>query len=223
MSPAAECSEVRRSAIENYVAHHLGPAEQVLHEITSELVHIDIHIVRPTEKQPYWFLFTTGMSAAPMRVPDGHGLHPHAELSIMLPPWWVVDPLKWKTDPHWYWPIRELSTIARYPHRHRTWLGLGHTLAGSATPSRIDPSTKFASMVVLPTMLDGSEDKMIDADVPIDLFALWPLYADELDYKLAHGLHALLARLDEHRVTSVLDPNRTSCIAASSYAQSPAR
>ena len=70
-----------------------------LAQIRSEIVHVDVHVVPPHEERPYWFLFTTGMSALPMRVPDSMGLVPHAELSLMLPAWWQVDLEHWKREP----------------------------------------------------------------------------------------------------------------------------
>ena len=43
--------------------------EFVFHEIISDLVHIDVNIMRPNETAPYYFVYTTGMSDLPMHVP----------------------------------------------------------------------------------------------------------------------------------------------------------
>lgn len=95
---ARECTPPQRAAIEEYVAKHVGPVVGVLHEIRSEIVHVDVHVVPPCLERPSWFLFTAGMSALPMRVPDNMGLVSRAELSVMLPAWWQIDLGHWKRD-----------------------------------------------------------------------------------------------------------------------------
>jgi hypothetical protein len=67
-------------------------------------------------------------------------------------------------------------------------------------------------MLILPCFLDDSERVAIDAEVATVLLALWPLHADELEFKRVHGVRALLERLDEARVTALLDPDRPSCV-----------
>lgn len=179
----------------------------MLHEIESQFVHIDVHIVPPGPEHPFWFLFTTGMSARPMNVPPGY--LPHAELSLMLPAWWEVDMGRWRRETRWFWPIRELIDLARYPHRRRTWLGEGHTIASCERPQPYDASTRMAATLVLPCTLS---DEPIAGDVSTELLALWPLHADELEYKRVHGLMALCDRFEEAGVSPVLDPDRPSVV-----------
>lgn len=210
---ARECSRNQREAIEEYVARHVGPARRVLHEIESHIVHIDVHIVPPGTDHPFWFLFTTGMSALPMNSPMEHPAY--AELSLMLPTWWQIDMGRWKQDKRWFWPIRELIDLARYPHRMRTWLGQGHTVASGQPARPYDRSTSLAAMLVLPWSF--SED-VIHGDVATQLYALWPLHADELDYKRAHGLMALCDCLEAAGVTAELDPSRPSSVASAALA-----
>lgn len=44
--------------------------EFVYHELISDLVHIDVNIMRPTEERPYYVMYTTGMSDMPMTLPE---------------------------------------------------------------------------------------------------------------------------------------------------------
>jgi len=210
-SPATKCSPKQRSAITQYVAQHLASPSFVIHEVKSELVHVDIHVVPPGPNRAYWFLFTTGMSAESMDVPYDTGLVPHAELSLTLPEYWKVDLAVWKREPHWFWPIREMKAIAQYPHRYGTWIGEGHTLASADPPVPFDPTTELAAMLLTDGRLDDSEP-VIDAYVATRLLALWPLHADELEYKLEHGFHALLDRMRAANITAILDPDRESCV-----------
>lgn len=39
-------------AISAHIEHHLGPVSTVLHEIVSDTVHVDIHVVPPCEACP---------------------------------------------------------------------------------------------------------------------------------------------------------------------------
>jgi hypothetical protein len=48
----------------------------------------------------------------------------------------------------------------------------------------------------------------VDPDKGIDFLSFVPLYREELDYKLDHGLDPLLDRLDEAGVTELLDLGR---------------
>lgn len=195
------------------MARNLAPATLVINERHSEIVHLDLHVVPPADERPFWFLFTTGMSARSMNVPHDLGLVSHAELALMLPDWWPVNVGRWQREPRWSWPVREMLELARYPHRRRTWLGEGHTIASADPPRPFDPSTKLAAMLVLPCDLDdAAEGTAIEAEVFTELLALWPIHADELAYKLEHGTTALVDRLEESGVTAILDPDRPSCV-----------
>ena len=59
------------------------------HELISDLVHIDVNIMRPTEERPYYVMYTTGMSDMPMTLPeeiaDRGGFKGYAELFMFLP------------------------------------------------------------------------------------------------------------------------------------------
>jgi hypothetical protein len=204
---ARECSSAQRSAIEQYVARHYGkPATGVLHELASEIVHIDVHIVPASGSQLCTLLFTTGMSALPMNVPPRSGVLPHAEVSLILPGWWQLG----NPDPKWQWPIRELINAARYPHKHRTWLAEGHTIASSDPPRPFDRSTNLCAMLVIS---GGLHDDVIEAEVPTALLELCPIHADELEYKHAYGAAELLERLQCENAQVFVNPERESCVA----------
>ena len=60
----------------------------VFHEIISDLVHIDVNIMRPTEKQSFYVVYTTGMSDLPMTLPDEIADREeleYAEVFLLLP------------------------------------------------------------------------------------------------------------------------------------------
>src|SRR5262245_6536122 len=69
----ARGNEKSIKAIGDHIERHLGAYPMVWHEIVSHLVHIDLHIVPPSKKRPYYSVVTSGMSDQPMSVPKGAG------------------------------------------------------------------------------------------------------------------------------------------------------
>lgn len=76
--------------ISDHIQEHIGPIEMVFHEIISDVVHVDLHWVKPTRDKPYHTLVTSGMSDLPMTVPDGAENFRYAELMLSLPPEWPM-------------------------------------------------------------------------------------------------------------------------------------
>src|SRR4051794_16721558 len=76
--------------ISEHIEKHLGPMAGVYHKIVSDLVHLDVHVVNPTPERDRYTLVTSGMSDAPMSVPEGLEPLRFAELMIQLPPDWPL-------------------------------------------------------------------------------------------------------------------------------------
>ena len=196
-------------AISNHIEEHIGPVEGVFHEIISDLVHIDIHRVAPTRKQPFHTLITSGMSEAPMTVPDGLEEFRFAELMIRLPQDWPMTQADFEDENH-YWPIRLLKMLARLPHEYDTWLGHGHTVPNGDPAERYAPSTKFSCGLVLGMLnvpeefhhLELSEDKVIH------FYGVYPLYPEETAFKLKQGTDDLIDLFEKHDISEVVDIRR---------------
>lgn len=200
-------------AIERHIANYVAPADNVFHEIVSDLVHIDVHVVPPGATHPFWFLFTTGMSARPMTVPEDADVTPYAELSILLPPTWQCSQEAFK-DERWYWPVRWLKVLARLPHEYATWLGSCHTIPNGNPPRPFAPDTALAGMMLLRSLSLPPEVHEIPlGDLTVDLFTLWPVTADELEYKLDRGSDALIDKFEERELSDIVDPARRSVLA----------
>lgn len=206
-------------AIVDHVAEHLARPAFVIHEIESELVHVDVHVVAPAPAHDFWFLFTTGMSARSMCKPHDVPGARLAEVSILLPPHWQMDRDSWRRDSRWFWPIRELKEAALLPHRHHTWLGFGHTIipaeiSRSGVTRSLDPSTRLSSLVLAASDLLPEEiDTVIVDGHQIDLLTLVPIYPEELEYSVRNGSEALLDELNAAGISDVVDPLRRSVLA----------
>jgi hypothetical protein len=208
-APAEHADHDWLEAIERHMTEHAGPAEWVFHELVSDLVHVDVHVVPAREGDDHHVLYTTGCSALAMKVPEGVDSSPHAELMVNLPAWWKLGQEHFK-DERWYWPIRWLKLLARLPHEHRTWLGWGHSIPNGDPPKRFDASTRLAGVILFPSMtyFEGSRLTMPGGDRQVDFWALYPLYPEEIDYKLAHGAGELFNRFEDAELTDVVDPER---------------
>lgn len=195
--------------IDRHIEEHLGPVAMVFHELISDLVHIDIHQVAPSEDRPYWTLITSGMSDRPMNTPEGADVPRFAELILSLPTDWPMEQSAWK-DERWYWPIRWLKVLSRLPHEYRTWLGWGHTVPNGEPAEPFADGTKFCGVVMLSPILvpEGFHRLEIDGEKTIQFLAPFPLYKEELAYKLEHGGQALVDLLAEHEVSERIDVRR---------------
>lgn len=196
-------------AIDAHVTQHIGPIAMVFHEIISDLVHIDVHWVKPTHDRPFHTLITSGMSDRPMTTPEGAEAFRHAELVICLPPEWPMDQNKWK-DPIHYWPIRTLKFLARFPHEYETWLSYLHTVPNGDPPEPFASSTKLCgAMLVPPIFVDAEFSTLkIDDEKTIFFWVVMPLYEEEMNFKLKQGGEALLDRFDKYDINQVIDVRR---------------
>ena len=94
-------------AIKDHIGKHIGKIETVMHELASDLVHIDVHIVEPAAERDFYTLITSGMSDLPMTVPDSAEAFRFAELMICLPADWDMPKVYYTmTDEEHWWPRR---------------------------------------------------------------------------------------------------------------------
>lgn len=199
--------------ISDHIGRHAGPVANVFHEIISDLVHIDIHIVEPSVGRNYYTLVTSGMSDRAMNAPEGAGEFRYAELLICLPPNWPMGQEAWKDEEN-YWPIRTLKFLARFPHEYDTWLGAMHTIPNGNPPEPFARSCAMSGVILLPavTLPESFHELVIDGEKTIRFLSVIPLHADEMDIKLREGADALFEGFDRDGVTEILSPQRPSSV-----------
>jgi hypothetical protein len=207
----AHGDEERMAAIEAHVTGFVGPVDWVFHEIVSDLVHIDVHVVAPTPDRPAWTLFTSGMSDLPMSSPEG--APQRLELMLALPPDWKLSQEDFK-DERWYWPVRLLKMLARLPHQYQTWLFMDHTIPNGDPAVEYAPGARFDGAIVLPAMSLPPDFSSFEAcGEKHYVMAVYPLYGDEMRLKLDHGAELLMDLLEKAGVTEILEPGRPSVAA----------
>ncbi|WP_017913881.1 suppressor of fused domain protein [Xanthomonas sp. SHU 166] len=192
-----------------HIERHLGSVAGVLHEIISDTVHLDVHVVPATDEVPYLRLVTSGMSDLPMAVPEGVGAPRFMELMLTLPPDWPITQDDFQDERH-YWPLRLLKTLARLPHKYDTWLGFGHTVPNGHPAEPYAPGIGFDGAIVLPPVStpEAFGELVVDADKTIVFMTLVPLYPEEMALKLKKGAEALMDRFDAKGLQDVIDPAR---------------
>ena len=201
-------SESEQLEYENFIENTFGNYKDVLHEIVSPDIHLDIIPIPPTDEEPYYKLITMGMGAFPMNVPKqlkGFELE-YAELIIYLPPDWNIQSPEEKD----FWPISFLKVLGRLPINYNTWLGFGHTIQASEDKSPFAENTKLNNILLLNATDYNSNplELRLSSNKKINFYQLFPIYQEELDFKSAHSAEELLERFDEDSRDLVLNINR---------------
>ena len=202
-------SEDEMSAIEQHIQSTFGAFDQVLHELDSPDIHVDICVVPPSERRNYYTLVTMGMGAHRMNVPKELAEYKleRAELAIALPPDWKLDKDSMQ-EQRWYWPVGLLKVLARLPISNDTWLGFGHTM-DKQSPFAEDTKLTAAILTGPQGVEEGGEVCILPGGEEVNFYQVLPLYREEMEYKLEHDADALLERLAA--VSFVVCPDRPSC------------
>jgi Suppressor of fused protein (SUFU) len=207
--------------IEKHIAAHIGPEEDVLHEIVSPTVHVDIHIIPPNKNVPYLTIVTSGMSDLDMAVPqdvDNPEDYRLAEIIAFLPPDWPIPKLDTPGYNHdvletnWH-PFRWLKHYARMPHEYQTFLTWCHTSANGQPAAPICDGVGMVGFLFAPALQLGPEGLFIPTHDgrKIRLLSLVPIWPDEVVYAVNRGGEALGDKLDRAE-NFVFDPARQSCL-----------
>jgi hypothetical protein len=191
-----------------HVEKHIGKIDTVFHELASDLIHLDVLHVPPTEEHPHHVLVTSGVSDEPMNVPAGAEQFRRAELLMALPEKWHLTREAFEDEAN-YWPVRLLKTVGRLPHEHDTWIARGHTVCIGDTASPIANTRFVAVLLTPPYWLSHDFFQLTTNDgETISFYSLVPLYQEELDLKLSRGASELEEELGNAEVGFVLDVNR---------------
>lgn len=214
-------------AVEAHIERYLGRASGVLHEIVSDKVHIDVHVVSPSEEFPFYTLVTSGMSDRPMLTPEGASLAdapPYAELCILLPPDWPLpgpgdgrSTTELFADEAVYWPVRWLKTLARLPHEYHTWLGFGHTVPNGEEAAPFADNTRLGCLLLVTaiSLPEEFQQLRVGPTKTIQFYTLCPLYPEEMVLKMNEGAGALFELFEAADLSDVVDLHRPNVALAS--------
>ncbi|MGV8118153.1 MAG: suppressor of fused domain protein [Candidatus Xenobiia bacterium LiM19] len=193
----------------DHIGRYIGDPETTLHEITSTIVHIDVHYIPPQKERDFATLVTSGMSDKPMITPPGAEEYRYAELMMYLPPTWPVDQEHSKIE-EYYWPVRLLFRLGRIPHFFETWFGPWHTIGNGDPPERFAADTTMCASILLHPLLEskGFWKLEVSPEKTINYFLAFPLYEEEMRFKLHHGVERLIEKLRRKGIDLVVDIDR---------------
>ncbi|MDR1465649.1 MAG: DUF2185 domain-containing protein [Oscillospiraceae bacterium] len=202
--------EAALATVEEAMERQFGPAANVFHELISPDIHVDLCVIPPGPGRAYVTFITLGMGARPMRLPPElqETCPSRAELVMMLPAGWDLQ----SREERWYWPQRWLKILARLPLEEDSWLGWGHSVPAGEP---FEENTTFSGLLLLDAYQPGGSaaaDVLLPGGEAVRFYQLFPLYEEELAFKIQFGTQALLRRLGE-RTTPVLDLTRENVCA----------
>lgn len=212
-------------AISDRMEREFGPIHSVHHELISPLIHLDVHLIKPTQQHPYNILFTTGMAELPMRIPAGAKVPAFTELMIKLDPEWPLGKL-WditggnaNTDPDADgsvdWPRSWLKVLARFPHEERTWLGHGHTVPSHEQGDPSPTGIYDASLMLYASQVNDN-DALMGIELPdgraVTMLEAICLRPEETAFKIQSGTDQILSHLKRLPNWDVLQHNRRSAL-----------
>jgi hypothetical protein len=101
------------------------------------------------------------------------------------------------------------------PHEYETWLGPGHTVGNGEPPVPYADGIALCGIVLTNPRLFPEDfwDVRVKWRKTVNVHAVLPLRADELDFKLDHGFEALEKLLESAGVNELLRPDRASVVA----------
>ena len=197
-------SEQDLKIVESSIEKYFGSYPNVFHEIVSETVHLDIAIIEPTEDRDYYTLVTFGAGAKEM---NNHPAYNRIELMIHLPSYWNVQ----SDIEEWYWPIRTLKVLARFPFDNDTWIGQGHSLQFG---DGFVPNNDYYAV-----LLDRALDK--EGEYPqvhltngsqLHFLQVIPIFEDEMNFKIENGADEILELLPKTNFDYVFETRRESVV-----------
>lgn len=198
----------RSGQIAQHIERHLGPITNVSRETAGDAARIEVHFVAATKTRPVHTLITVGMSDVPMSVPENVESPRYLELMVTLPESWKLDDES-VAQPEWNWPIRQLRSLAAYPHKFSTWLGWGHAVPNGDPPEPWAPNTKLCGAIVVPSLLVPTDFYELKTGTEtIAFYSVVPLYREEMELKSRDGMAPLLAKMVDHGITDLIDPKR---------------
>jgi hypothetical protein len=131
----------RLQFLSKYFKSH--PLPLGLTEIVPDSVPMLVHVFPPAKrKRKTTILVTSGLSDYMLTVSDENTEFAFAEYFIEVPGHWDLSKESLDKD-QFFWPIRWLKTIGRYPHENETFYGMEQIITNSKIPSLSTPDNKY--------------------------------------------------------------------------------
>jgi hypothetical protein len=171
--------------------------------------HMDVYVIVPGERRDFFTLLTSGVSSIPMNVPDPR-CNPYMELITFLPASWPIGKEELGSD-SFYWPVKLIKDLGRFPNTHNTWLGFGHTIP--------EPKDSFlyekgfeATVLLKSKTIDEDFQRVSFDDGIIDILMPFPITGKELAFKKEKGIMELMKLYMEYEGDDLITSMREDWI-----------
>lgn len=205
---ASPGSERWHDELDAHCERFLGPCPSALGEVVpSSPFVVTLYPHLPSSERPWLTLRTAGVSDYPMAVPTGREEQRYCELLTYLPPDWELE------GSEGWWPGALLKQLGQFVHESSTWFGEGHTVVVCEPGETYAPGTLVSAALLRAPETEPDEFVELAIDTTQCHF-LWafPITEAETNLKLQHGTAPLLALIEEHGLSHVLDPGRACLV-----------
>ncbi len=189
--------------IEKHIEKYFGRAENFFQKNEQTGIQVNINIIPPSRKQPFYTLVTSGVGAHVMRAEgkSGEEFTGRAEFVLCLPPGWKPESDEAKD----FWPVRLLDIISEFAAEEDIWLGWGHTIEYGENFREL---TGFQGVILIMAMFgaDSWTCKLNDKE-EVSFYQVIPLFESEIRFKEKNGSAALINQMGID-FSKVADPDR---------------
>lgn len=198
VAPAAQ--NQLRAAREQVYLRFFGKSFSVNRQNGPQKPTVEVYAFEPGHaEREFYTVVTSGMSDAPMNVPEG-GSGARAEIIL-----YVDEP----TEQH----VNVLRWLARIPHDQGRWYCPGTTMNNGNPPQPIFEGSRLDCFFFLPTYVtpdcDLAKHLVLGKD-PVSFLWLVPITSKECAFILKRGPQEFVARMTESENPIVLDEQRRS-------------
>jgi len=186
----------------------------VFHEVVSLDFHLDVYFIKPANRN-YNILLTSGMSLLEMTVNaeiENRSDYLFAELMVLTPKDLDFEQVYTGNEKN-SWIISMLKQTARYPHHYDTFITIGQTLQATEDMRPYNSETDYVGCAILPSVTFDSDFTEVKCEnKKINIYSLFPMYKNELDYKIQKGYAGLVDLLNKERPKEIIDNRRKNLI-----------
>lgn len=193
-------SEKDEDEVVECIKEDYGDFENVLHEVVSTDIHLDVALIPPQEDRDYYTLCTIGAGAYRMEIERDirieHHLSEHSEYIMYLPSDWKLDGESLNDEAN-YWPIRLLKNTARLPLLTDSWFTIGHTTGTEEGMPYSEEYPYNSAILTYPAPFVATRENKcnLSSGKTILFHHILPITQEELEFKNENGTEALLKRI----------------------------
>lgn len=203
--------------VDDHINNFFPNAEiRVFHEFLAFDFKVHVYFIK-LKDQPYNIFLTAGMSTLAMQVPEqieNKDELQFAEMMILVPKEINFDDYVVLNGKHKFeFIISMLKETARFPHHYNSWIGIGHSIAANEDFRPYDKNTKYVGGLILPSAtFDDDFTEIRREGRVINLYTFFPLYKNEIEFKIESGYDALFDLIVEKNINDLFDNNRENLI-----------